>query len=43
LHPDLKVLFVSGLQRPPDHESFLAKPFMARSLISAVQHLLKAN
>ena len=43
LHPDLKVLFVSGLQRPPATESFLAKPFLARALVSAVQRLLKAH
>ena len=42
LHPELKVLFVSGLQRPPASEEFLAKPFPARALISAVQHLLEA-
>lgn len=41
LHPELKVLFVSGLQRPPGSESFLAKPFVARALISAVRHLLE--
>jgi CheY-like chemotaxis protein len=40
LHPNLKVLFVSGLQRPPANENFLAKPFMARTLISAVRRLL---
>ena len=27
LHPDLKVLFVSGMQRPPASEEFLPKPF----------------
>lgn len=43
LLPDLKVLFVSGLQRPPDNESFLAKPFRARSLVSAVQRLLRTH
>ena len=41
LHPDLKVLFVSGMQRPPASEEFLAKPFPARALVSAVQHLLE--
>ena len=40
LHPNLKVLFVSGLQRPPASEEFLAKPFPARALVSAVQQLL---
>ena len=30
LHPELKVLFVSGMQRPPGSEEFLAKPFRAR-------------
>ena len=43
LRPDLKVLFVSGLQRPPATESFLAKPFMARALISAIRHLLEVH
>jgi CheY-like chemotaxis protein len=42
LHPGLKVLFVSGLQRPPPREEFLAKPFPARALVSAVRHLLAA-
>lgn len=42
LHPDLKVLFVSGMQRPPASEEFLAKPFPARALVSALQHLLDA-
>jgi CheY-like chemotaxis protein len=39
-HPELKVLFVSGLQHPPDTEEFLPKPFRRRALVSAVQHLL---
>jgi CheY-like chemotaxis protein len=39
-HPELKVLFVSGLQHPPGSESFLPKPFPRRALVSAVQHLL---
>lgn len=43
LHPDLKVLFVSGMQRPPASEEFLAKPFPARALICALQHLLDAR
>ena len=43
MHPDLKVLFVSGQQRPPESERFLAKPFMARALVSAVQQLLAAH
>jgi two-component system cell cycle sensor histidine kinase/response regulator CckA len=41
-HPDLKVLFVSGLQHPPASEEFLPKPFPRRALVSAVQHLLGA-
>jgi two-component system, cell cycle response regulator CpdR len=41
--PDLKVLFLSGLQRPPLSEEFLAKPFPARALISALHHLLEAR
>jgi CheY-like chemotaxis protein len=43
LQPELKVLFVSGLQRPPPQEEFLAKPFPARALVSAVQHLLEGG
>jgi CheY-like chemotaxis protein len=39
-HPDLKVLFVSGLEHPPASEEFLPKPFPRRALVSAVQHLL---
>ena len=40
LHPELKVLFVSGMQRPPASEEFLAKPFRARALVSALHQLL---
>jgi CheY-like chemotaxis protein len=40
LRPDLKVLFVSGMQRPPPSEAFLAKPFPARALVSAARQLL---
>jgi CheY-like chemotaxis protein len=43
MHPELKVLFVSGLQRPPPSEEFLAKPFRARALVSALAHLLGAQ
>lgn len=43
LHPELKVLFLSGLQQPPGSEEFLPKPFMRRALVSAVQHLLEAD
>jgi CheY-like chemotaxis protein len=39
-HPDLKVLFVSGLQHPPASEEFLPKPFPRRALVSALEHLL---
>jgi CheY-like chemotaxis protein len=42
LHPDLRVLFVSGLQRPPASEIFLEKPFPLRALVSAVHQLLDA-
>lgn len=42
LHPDLRVLFVSGLQRPPASETFLEKPFPLRALVSAVHQLLDA-
>ena len=40
LRPDLKVLFLSGLQAPPAREKFLAKPFPRGALVSAVQHLM---
>jgi len=42
LHPELKVLFLSGLLRPPPSEQFLAKPFPARALVSALHNLLEA-
>jgi CheY-like chemotaxis protein len=41
--PDLKVLFVSGMQRPPESEEFLAKPFRAGALVSALHHLMEAR
>ena len=43
LHPALRVLFVSGMQRPPDSEEFLAKPFPTRALVSALHHLMDAR
>lgn len=43
LYPGLKVLFVSGMQRPPASESFLEKPFPLRALVSAVHQLLEAH
>ncbi len=43
LCPELKVLFVSGQQHPPDREEFLAKPFPARALLAALHHLLDAR
>lgn len=43
LYPGLKVLFVSGMQRPPDSERFLEKPFPLRALVSAVNQLLEAH
>ena len=43
LHPDLKVLFVSGMQRPPQHETFLVKPFRARALMAALHNLLETR
>jgi CheY-like chemotaxis protein len=43
LYPDVKVLFVSGMQRPPASEEFLAKPFPARALVSALHHLMDAR
>lgn len=42
LHPGLRVLFVSGMQRPPECETFLKKPFPLRALVSAVNQLLEA-
>ena len=33
LHPELKVLFVSGLQQPRPSEKFLMKPFMRGALM----------
>jgi CheY-like chemotaxis protein len=42
-HPELKVLFVSGLQRPPASETFLEKPFPLRALVSAVHELLEKH
>ncbi len=43
MHPDVKVLFLSGRQRPPAYETFLEKPFPGRALVSAVQGLLHAH
>jgi CheY-like chemotaxis protein len=43
MHPEVKVLFVSGRQRPPPTEEFLAKPFRARALVSALTQLLGAH
>jgi CheY-like chemotaxis protein len=43
MQPDLKVLFVSGRQRPPISEEFLEKPFRSRALLSAVTHLLETH
>lgn len=43
MHPEVKVLFVSGLQRPPPSEEFLAKPFRARALVSALNNLIGAQ
>ncbi len=42
MHPGLRVLFVSGMQRPPPSETFLEKPFPLRALVSAVNQLLEA-
>lgn len=43
LYPGLKVLFVSGMQRPPASERFLEKPFPLRALLSAVNQLMQAH
>lgn len=40
-HPELKVLFVSGMQTPPSGEPFLAKPFRTRALMCALDGLLE--
>jgi CheY-like chemotaxis protein len=42
-HPELKVLFVSGMQRPPEREEFLLKPFRVNALVSALHHLMDAH
>lgn len=42
-HPGVKVLFVSGLQDPPESEEFLSKPFRTRALVSALHHLMEAR
>ena len=41
MQPDLRVLFVSGMQKPPETERFLAKPFPTRALVSALHHLME--
>ena len=43
LHPELKVLFVSGMQRPPASEEFLAKPFRVLALVSALNQLMNVH
>ena len=43
LYPDLKVLFLSGLQAPPGREDFVPKPFRPHALVSALHHLLQAH
>ena len=43
MHPNLRVLFVSGMQRPPESEVFLAKPFPTRALVSALHHLMETR
>ena len=43
LHPELKVLFVSGMQRPPGSEEFLEKPFRALALVSALNQLMNVH
>ena len=40
-HPEVKVLFVSGMQRPPESEEFLLKPFRSHALASALHHLIE--
>jgi CheY-like chemotaxis protein len=42
-HPDVKVLFVSGLQQPPESEEFLPKPFRTRALVAALNHLIETR
>ena len=40
LHPDLKVLFITGQQAKPASETVLSKPFRHAALVSAVRGLL---
>jgi YesN/AraC family two-component response regulator len=42
-HPEVKVLFVSGMQRPPEREEFLLKPFRTTALVSALHHLVESR
>jgi CheY-like chemotaxis protein len=42
-HPELKVLFVSGMQRPPAREEFLLKPFRTNALVTALHHLMDTH
>jgi DNA-binding response OmpR family regulator len=47
-HPDLKALFISGVdpipsRRDPDREDFVSKPFSGRELLGCVFELLLRN
>lgn len=40
--PGLKILFLSGLERPPASERFLPKPFAASTLIAEIKALVRS-
>jgi len=42
-HPGVKVLFLSGQQRPPSSEEFLAKPIRLGALVAAVRRLMECG
>jgi two-component system, OmpR family, response regulator len=47
-HPDLKVLFISGVEPPPrggdcDRDNFVSKPFFGREFLGCVFELLLRN
>lgn len=43
IRPDIQVLFLSGLDRPPDHELFLSKPVQAKHLLATVSRLVSPS
>jgi two-component system OmpR family response regulator len=45
-HPDLKALFISGVEPPPkggDRDDFVSKPFFGREFLGCVFELLLRN